>query len=54
MIDAKRWNILNNSRHLLVQTPWLCRSTMEFAYGILLDQKFLYRCVHSAFVNKKW
>ena len=27
---------------------------MEHAYGILLDEKFLYRSVHAAFVNTKW
>ena len=32
----------------------LYRSTMEFAYDIMLDQKFLYRSVHAAFVNTKW
>ena len=53
MIDVKRWKTLNNSRHQVVHTAWLCRSTIEFASGILLDQKFLYRCVHAAFVNTK-
>ena len=33
---------------------FLCRSTMEHVYGILLDEKFLYRSVHPAFVNTKW
>ena len=33
---------------------FLCRSTMEHVYGILLDEKFLYRSVHAAFVNTKW
>ena len=27
---------------------------MKFANGILLDQKFLYRSEHGAFVNTKW
>ena len=27
---------------------------MEIAYGILLDQKFMYRCVHAVFANTKW
>ena len=27
---------------------------MEHVYGILLDQKFLYRSVHATFVNTKW
>ena len=27
---------------------------MEHVYGILLDEKFLYRSVHAAFVNTKW
>ena len=27
---------------------------MEFAHGILLDQKFVYRSVHAAFANTKW
>ena len=27
---------------------------MELAYRILIDQKFLYRSVHAAFVNTKW
>ena len=53
MIDAKRWNTLNNSRHLVVQTAWLRRSTMELAFGILLDQKFLYRCMDAPFVETK-
>ena len=53
-IDAKRWKTLNNSRQLVVQTAWLCRATTELAYGILLDQKFLCRSVHAAFVNTKW
>ena len=38
----------------LSQKAWLCWATMEFAYGILLDQKFLYRCVHASLVNTKW
>ena len=33
---------------------FLRRSTMEHVYGILLDEKFLYRSVHAAFVNTKW
>ena len=33
---------------------FLCRSTMEHVYGILLDEKYLYRSVHAAFVNTKW
>ena len=32
----------------------LGRSTMEHVYGILLDEKFLYRSVHAALVNTKW
>ena len=35
-------------------SPCSCRSTMEHVYGILLDEKFLYRSVHAAFVNTKW
>ena len=54
MIHAKQWKTLNNSRHLVVQTAQLFRSTMEHFYGILLDQKFLRRCVHASFVNTKW
>ena len=54
MTDAKQWETLNNSRHLVVRTAWVCRVTMEFAYGILLDWKFLCRCEHAAFVNTKW
>ena len=27
---------------------------MEFVNGIVLDQKFLRRCVRAAFVNTKW
>ena len=27
---------------------------MERVYGILLDEKFLYRSVHAAFVNTNW
>ena len=27
---------------------------MEHVYGILLDEKFLYRSVHAAFVNTQW
>ena len=27
---------------------------LEHVYGILLDEKFLYRSVHAAFVNTKW
>ena len=27
---------------------------MEHVYGILLDEKFLYRSVHAAFVNTNW
>ena len=33
--------------------PFLCRSTMEHVYGILLDEKFLYRSEHAAFANTK-
>ena len=41
---------------------FLCRSTkehvhgilLEHVYGALLDEKFLYRSVHAAFVNTKW
>ena len=33
---------------------FLCRSTMEHVHGMLLDEKFLYRSVHAAFVNTKW
>ena len=40
-------------RHVLVRTAVLCRSTMEHVYGILFDEKFLYRSVHAAFVNTK-
>ena len=32
---------------------FLCRSSIEHVYGILLDEKFLYRSVHAAFVNTK-
>ena len=41
MIDVKRWKTLNTSRHLVVQTAWLCRSTMELAHSILLKPKVL-------------
>ena len=42
MIDVKRWKTLNTSRHLVVEMALLVvRSTMEFAHGILLDQRFL-------------
>ena len=33
--------------------PVLCQST-ELAFGILLDQKCLYKSVHAAIVNTKW
>ena len=46
--DGKHWTTVANS---VVQSARLGRSTMEFASGIFLDRKFLYRCVHAAFVN---
>ena len=44
----------NDDRHctLWSKKPVLRRSTMKFACGILLDQKFLCRSVHAAFVNE--
>ena len=54
MDNVKRWRTLNATRPFFdVQTTRLARSTMEFAHGILLDQKFLCMCVRAAFVNMK-
>ena len=36
------------------ESRFLGRSTLEHVHGILLDEKFLHRSVHAAFVNTKW
>ena len=45
---------LNNKSLSLVPAACVYRSSMEFAYGILLGQKLLCGSVHAAFVNTQW